>query len=217
MVNENLTHVVAIVDRSGSMQTIRDDTIGGFNAFIDKQKTQPGDCMVSLYQFDDHYDVVYTSRPIEQVPGLVLEPRGSTALLDAIGRTISGTRSHLASLPEPEKPGTVVVVIMTDGMENASQEYTYAAIRQLIEAQEKADGWTFLFMGADQDAIKTGASLGVAPARSISYSRAKTGSVWDSAAESIGRLKSARSAGLPPQAAQAAAAFTDAERSDAAE
>lgn len=217
MTNENLTHVVAIVDRSGSMQTIRDDTIGGFNAFIDKQRTQPGDSTVSLYQFDDHYEVVYTGQPIAQVPGLVLEPRGSTALLDAVGRTITSTRSHLASLPEAERPGTVVVVIMTDGMENASREYTFEAIRQLIEAQEKADGWTFLFMGADQDAIKTGASLGVASARSISYSRAKTGAVWDSAAESIGRLKSARAAGMPAQAAQQAAAFTEAERTDTAE
>lgn len=206
------THVAAVVDRSGSMQSIKDDTIGGFAAFIERQATQPGTSSVSLFQFDTQFEVVYRDRPIEEVPPLVLEPRGGTALLDAIGQTVADTRTGLARMPEDERPGTVVVVIMTDGEENSSREFTYPVIKDLIETQQQLEGWTFLFMGADQDAIAAASRLGIPAGTALSYGSDKTAQAWDVASRSIGRLKAARQAGMPAPAAAQAAAFTDQER-----
>ena len=115
MTDPNLTHLYFLLDRSGSMQSIRDDTIGGFNAFIADQRQHPGDCRVTLAQFDDRYEVVYTDRPIADVPALDLHPRGTTALLDAIGRLVTDAGASLASLPEDKRPGTVIVGIMIAG------------------------------------------------------------------------------------------------------
>lgn len=206
------THVAALVDRSGSMQSIKDDTVGGFNAFIAKQRQQPGASTVSLYQFDTHYDIVYTGLPIADVPPLVLKPRGGTALLDAVGRTITDTRQHLAGLPEDQRPGTVIVVIMTDGEENSSREFTYPVIKKMIETQETVEGWTFMYFGADQDAIEIGTRMGVSAGQSLSYSRSKTAEVWHLAAESIGVKKAARMAGHTAAEASRLSAFTDEQR-----
>lgn len=212
MTDTTRTHIAAVVDRSGSMESIRTDTIGGFDAFIDRQRSHPGTSTVSLFQFDTHYDVVYRNRPIAEVPPLVLEPRGATALLDAIGRTVSTTRTDLAQLAEEERPGTVVVVIMTDGQENSSREFTYPVIRDLIETQQRLDGWTFLFLGADQDAIAAASRLGIPADTALSYGSDKSREAWDVASRSIGRLKAARQAGMPAPAAARAAAFTEQER-----
>src|SRR5437879_5693749 len=111
MTNQNLTHIVAILDRSGSMMSIREDMQGGFNNFIAEQAKTPGEVRVSLYQFDTEYDTVYENKPLAEVPALVLEPRGGTALLDAVGRTITTVGQKLAQLDEDDRPGLVVVVI----------------------------------------------------------------------------------------------------------
>ena len=173
MTNPNLTHLYFLLDRSGSMQSIKDDTEGGFDAFIAEQRTQPGDCRVTLAQFDDRYEEVYRDVPVADVPPLRLSPRGSTALLDSIGRLLGEAGERLAALPEDERPGVVIVGIMTDGHENASRELTHPQVKAMIERQTKDYGWQFLYMGADQDAIEVGSSIGVAAANSLTWSRGK--------------------------------------------
>ncbi len=197
MTNPNLTHLYFLLDRSGSMQSIRDDTIGGFNAFIADQRRQPGDCRVTLAQFDDRYEVVYRDLPIADVPGLDLRPRGRTALLDAIGRLVTEAGAHLASMLEAERPGTVIVGIMTDGYENASQEWTHPAIRALIQHQTSTYSWEFLYIGADQDAIEVGTGLGVPANRSVTYARAASGRAIAATSAMVGRVRAARASGAP--------------------
>ena len=149
---------VFILDRSGSMETCRDDTIGGFNAFVREQREFGG--TLTLVLFDHEYQVVYKNKPMSEVEPLTTDtfvPRGSTALLDAIGRTIK----EMACT----KP---TVVILTDGHENCSREYTKAHIKDLVSQCTK-DGWTFVYLGANQDAFAEAGSLGIAPACTVNY------------------------------------------------
>jgi len=213
MPDTSYTDITMLLDRSGSMQTIRDDVVGGFAAYVDTQRADPGRCTVSLYQFDDRYDEVYVGRPVTEVPTLVLEPRGTTALLDAIGRAIVSTRTRLAALPEGKRPGTVVFCIMTDGLENASREFTHAAIKRLIETQEQVEGWTFQYMGADQDAIEVGAEIGISPTRSLTYSRDNTADAYQVMSTAVSRMRSAAASGAPNPSQ--AADFTEEERKQA--
>jgi hypothetical protein len=212
MTDPNLTHLYFLLDRSGSMQSIRDDTIGGFDAFIAEQRKQPGDCRVTLAQFDNDYEVVYTDRPIGEVPSLDLQPRGSTALLDAIGRLVTDAGARLAALPEDRRPGTVIVGIMTDGQENASKEWTHPAVKALVERQTKVYSWEFLYLGADQDAIEVGASIGVAAGRSVTYSRLAAAPAMAATSAMVGRLRQARARGESTDAV----GFTPAERDQSA-
>ncbi|HRA76035.1 MAG TPA: VWA domain-containing protein [Propionicimonas sp.] len=197
MTDPDLTHIEFLLDRSGSMQSIRTDIEGGFDAFVAEQAGQPGRCTVSLAQFDDHYDVVYSAIDVGEVPPLALHPRGRTALLDAIGRSITGLGERLAALPEGERPGAVIVAIMTDGMENASREFTHAAVKELITRQEQVYRWQFLYMGADQDAIEVGASIGVRADKSLTYARGKSREAYSAASKMASGLRQAAAAGAP--------------------
>jgi len=209
MTRSDLTHIYFLLDRSGSMQSIKSDTEGGFAAFVEEQRKAPGDCRVTLAQFDNEYDVVYADRPLSDVPALDLQPRGSTALLDAMGRTITDAGARLAALAEADRPATVIVAIMTDGMENASQEWTHPAIKALVTQQSDHYGWQFLYMGADQDAIEVGAQLGVAAASSVTYGRGKAAAAMGVTSAKIARLRTARVAAPAAQME----AYTDEERS----
>jgi len=211
MTNQNLTHIYLLLDRSGSMQSIKTDTEGGFAAFVEEQKRTPGECRVTLAQFDNHYDVVYTDRPIAEVPALDLQPRGSTALLDAMGRLITDAGAKLAALSEAERPGTVIVAIMTDGHENASQEWDHPAIKALVEQQTGQWGWQFLYMGADQDAIEVGRNIGVTAANSVTYGRGKSRDVFANISDKVSTVRKARAAG---DLAAPMPAFTEDERRD---
>jgi uncharacterized protein YegL len=155
---DDLTEIVFIVDRSGSMGMIRNDVIGGFNTFIKDQKAVPGNANVSLIQFDDKYEVNYLTKDINQVEDLnaaTYQPRGMTALNDAIGKTIISVGDKLAKISETDRPGKVVFVIMTDGHENNSKEYVGAAgteqIKKMITHQKEKYNWEFLFIGGDLD------------------------------------------------------------------
>lgn len=194
MTCDDLTHIYLLLDRSGSMRSIKTDTEGGFASFVDDQRAAPGRCRATLAQFDDRYDVVYADLPIAEVPPLVLQPRGSTALLDAMGRLITDAGIELASLPEDKRPGTVIVAIMTDGRENASLEWTHPAVKELVEHQTTAYSWQFLYMGADQDAIEVGASLGVSRDHSVTYTRGRTTEALRSASGKVSGLRAARMA-----------------------
>jgi hypothetical protein len=194
MTRTDLTHIYFLLDRSGSMQSIKSDTEGGFAAFVDEQRGAPGECRVTLAQFDNAYDVVYAARPVADVPPLDLQPRGSTALLDAMGRLVTSAGVEVAALPEDERPGTVIVAVMTDGHENASQEWTHPAIKALVEQQTREHGWQFLYMGADQDAIEVGTSLGVAADQSVTYARGKSREAMTVSAAKVSKLRADRMA-----------------------
>jgi hypothetical protein len=217
MTDPNLTHLYFLLDRSGSMQSIKDDTEGGFNAFIEEQRSQAGRCRVTLAQFDDQYEEVYRDRPVADVPPLQLSPRGSTALLDSIGRLVGEAGQRLAALPEHERPGIVIVGIMTDGHENASHELTHPQVKAMIERQTKDYGWQFLYMGADQDAIEVGSSIGVAAANSMTYSRGRVATAMAATSRNIGRTRRAVAAGVPMQEAASLIAFDDEQRAAARE
>lgn len=220
MTRADLTHTYFLLDRSGSMHSIKTDIEGGFAAFVGEQRAAPGECRVALAQFDDHYDVVYPSVPVADVSPMDLQPRGRTALLDAIGRLVTSTGHELAGLPEHERPGTVIVAVMTDGYENASHEWTHAAIKALVQQQTETYAWQFLYMGADQDAIEVGASMGVAAGASVSYGRGKSREAMAAAASKIGDLRRARIAHAEsgdPAPAPTMAPFTPDERDALAE
>ena len=138
MTRSDLTHLYFLLDRSGSMQSIKSDIEGGFAAFVDEQRKGAGECRATLAQFDDVYEVVYADRPIADVPPLDLQPRNMTALHDAMGRLITDAGARLAALPESQRPGTVIVAIMTDGLENASKEWTGASIKALVSQQSNS-------------------------------------------------------------------------------
>jgi hypothetical protein len=209
MTRSDLTHLYFLLDRSGSMQSIKPDTEGGFAAFVAEQQATAGECRVTLAQFDDHYEVVYAGRPIADVPPLALQPRGSTALHDAMGRLVTDAGAELAALPEAERPGTVLVAVMTDGMENASREWHAPAIKALVTQQSEQYGWQFLYMGADQDAIEVGESLGVASGSSVTYARGKSRDVMASASAKVKKLREDRVA----SPAARLSAYTEEERS----
>jgi len=209
MTNADLTHIYFLLDRSGSMQSILSDTIGGFDAFIAEQRATPGQGRVTLAQFDTEYEVVYAGTDVADVPSLVLHPRGMTALHDAMGRLITDAGAGLAALPEEKRPGTVVVAIMTDGLENASREWTGDAIRHLVQQQSTTYNWQFLYMGADQDAVEVGSKLGVAAANSITYGRQNAAVAMAATADMISDVRRARAAGAP---AAALRGFSDEER-----
>ena len=160
------------------MQSIASDVIGGFNGFLAEQQRQVGDCRLTLIQFDDQYEVVYAAEPIAHASRLTVDlfqPRGSTALLDAIGRTIDGTGGRLAALSEDERPDRVMLVIITDGLENASSDFTRARIFDMISTQRDVFHWSFLFLAANQDAIAEGASVGIGAQQSLNFSATGAG------------------------------------------
>lgn len=175
--NENLVEIVCVIDRSGSMESIRSDAIGGFNAFLKGQKEVEGEARLSLVLFNDTYELVQERVDINAVSPLdekTYVPGGSTAMFDAIGRTIDDVGNRLSETPEEERPGKVIVAILTDGLENSSRVYTSYKISDMIRHQQEAYNWDFMYLGANQDAI--------AEAQKISI-RAQDVTSWDSDAE----------------------------------
>lgn len=169
---KDFTDITIVLDRSGSMLNVQTDTIGGFNAYIESQRQLPGECVVSLVQFDDQYEPLYSSKSVKDVPLLTTEtfvPRGWTALLDAIGRTINETGRRLAGMAENQRPEKVLFVILTDGIENASKEFTRQKVFEMIGHQRSTYLWDFVFIGANQNAIQTGGSLNIGANSSMTY------------------------------------------------
>jgi Mg-chelatase subunit ChlD len=159
------TYIAVLLDRSGSMQSIRQDVIGGFNTFIEDQKKAGDNAFLTLVQFDSvGIDTVLESKPIKDVPALseaTYEPRGGTPLLDALGQTINRTGSALAAIPESVRPDKVVFVIITDGQENASQTFTKEQIQEMIELQEGTYKWNFVYLGANVNSFDEARMMGM--------------------------------------------------------
>ena len=171
---------IFILDRSGSMQSCWDDTIGGYNSFVDSQKELGG--TMTLVQFDHEYSVTYTAKPVAEVEPLTRKtfvPRGSTALLDAMGRTIKEWKGSAAP----------TVIILTDGLENASTKYTKAHIKDLVEQKEK-EGWVFMYLGANHDAFEEAQSLGIAPTRTLNYDPNRTPEAFTQLSQALSHTNS---------------------------
>jgi len=161
---ENSTELVFILDRSGSMSGLETDTIGGFNSMLEKQKKESGEAFVTTVLFDDKYEVLHDRYDIKGVNLLTEKEyyvRGSTALLDAIGITINNIGKALSDTNEEDRPGKVLFVIITDGMENSSREFSYEKVKEMVEHQKSKYSWDFIFLGANIDAIKTANSFGI--------------------------------------------------------
>ena len=168
----NLTELVFILDRSGSMSGLESDTVGGFNAMINKQKKEDGAAYVTTVLFDTRFDRIHDRLRLEDVPALTEKdyvPGGCTALLDAIGDTVR----HIAQIHKyarsEDVPEKTVVVITTDGLENASRRYDLEQVKKLIEHEREKYGWEFLFLGANIDAVETAREIGISSARSANF------------------------------------------------
>jgi hypothetical protein len=177
---KDYTHITVILDRSGSMESIRDDTIGGFNAFLDQQKAESGLATLTLAQFDtqDPYEVIHKFKPLGEVPSLTREtfvPRASTPLLDAMGRGINDLESSLAEIQEEEKPARVVIVIITDGQENSSREFRKEQIDKMIKEKQEKTAWQFVFLSADLAAVDDAIAHGFSQGSTLSFDKNSEG------------------------------------------
>ncbi len=169
---KNLTEIVFILDRSGSMAGLEEDTIGGFNAMIEKQKREPGEAYVSTVLFDNHSDVIHDRLEIQKVAPMTRKEyyvRGCTALLDAVGGAIRHIGNVHKYAREEDRPERTLFVITTDGMENASRRYSYEKVKSMITHQKEKYGWEFLFLGANIDAVATAHQFGIGEDRAVNY------------------------------------------------
>jgi len=167
-----MTELVFILDRSGSMSGLEQDTIGGFNSLIEKQKKEPGQTLVSTVLFDNFSEVIHDRLPLDQVPAMTDREyyvRGCTALLDAVGGAIHHIGNIHKYARKEDVPEKTLFVITTDGMENASRRYDYARVRDMIRRQQEKYGWEFLFLGANIDAAAEAKRFGIAPERAANY------------------------------------------------
>lgn len=171
---KDLTDITLVVDRSGSMNAVRSDAEGGINAYIEDQAKAEGEALLTIVEFDTEYDFVTRGELIQDVKPYQLVPRGGTALLDAVGRAVVETGARLAAMPEAERPGLVVFVIMTDGKENSSREFTNAQVKEMIETQQTVYSWRFLFLGANQDAFAEAGGMGIDAVGVAQYAASKT-------------------------------------------
>lgn len=193
--NTNHTDITIILDRSISMAPVTKETLAGFNKFLDEQKKAQGTATLTLHQFDHEHETPIKAQDVRHIAPITSEtyvPRGNTALLDAMGRAITETGRRLDAMPERDRPSKVVVVVITDGEENSSREFTRPRVMALIKHQQDKYSWEFVFMGANQDAIQAGVNYGFMAAKSMSYA-ANTAGVTDSfgsIASNVGAFRS---------------------------
>ena len=191
---DNLTELVFILDRSGSMSGLEGDTIGGFNAMIEKQKKEPGEALVSTVLFDDVSEVLHDRVPLDKIPKMTdndYTVRGCTALIDAIGGAIHHIANiHKYARPE-DVPARTMFVITTDGMENASHRYSSDEVKRMIEKEKSEYGWEFLFIGANIDAVETGKRFGIDRDRVANYKadRVGTGILYETVTEAVAQVR----------------------------
>lgn len=205
MTDPNYTHLAILVDRSGSMSAIASAAEEALRSMLTEQIALPGKLTVTLAQFDTEYEVV-----LDRVDGLdvsdaldwSLQPRGMTALHDAMGKLIFVTGAELANLPEEERPGKVIVVIVTDGLENSSREWSGPAVKELVERQTEKFAWQFLYIGANQDAVAVGSALGVTNNMTYKGSKRGVAAAYATASASVSAFRGGGAATtvLPEQA-----------------
>jgi len=207
---ENYTHITYLLDRSGSMQSVWSDVAGGYQTIIEENQTFPGECTFTLVGFDTAYEKPVDMAPIAEVDpaNLPFAPRGQTALLDALGRTIAEMGEALAALPEAERPDKVLLLVQTDGLENASQEYSGEQVRAMIKHQRDVYKWDFMFLGAGEDSIAAqGVAVGMPVSSSAAYDKGGTESVMQFTSKKLLRYRRSER-----WAKEQAAAFSDEDR-----
>lgn len=214
---KNGTLITMILDESGSMTSCWDSTIAGFNEFVNGQKTadaSAGAGYLSLIKFDaPRISTVYENMPLSEIPQLdknSYRPNGGTNLLDAIGQAMTSVNSILASKKKNERPG-VIIVIMTDGHENSSRNYTNDQIKNMVAAAEKSD-WTFTFLGANIDSFAVGSNFGMRAANTVDYSTVNMVSTMSVISESATRMRTAKAAGVSTEALYSSDLYTSHER-----
>ena len=203
----NLSDVTLVLDRSGSMESVRGEAEKGVNAFIEDQKKQDGECLLTLVQFDTEYEFVHEGVPIADVPPYKLVPRGMTALLDAVGQAINQTGERISLTPENDRPGLVVFVILTDGHENSSHEFTKTQIQEMVRRQTDTYKWQFTFLGADSKAFDEAAGMGIRSA--AAYDKGKTPQAFAGASGNLSRMRSSSASGQ-----SVSSSYTDQERKE---
>lgn len=173
----NLTEIIFLLDRSGSMGGLESDTIGGFNTFIEKQSKIDGETIVTAVLFDDKYEILWNGIDARNVKLTSKEyfVRGYTALLDAVGKTILEVGYRLSRVEESKLPGKVIFVISTDGLENASREFTYEKVKELNKHQHEKYSWEFIFLGANIDTAKEANNLGISADNAYNFEASRDG------------------------------------------
>ena len=194
---KNLTEIVFILDRSGSMAGLEKDTIGGFNAMVEKQKREDGEAIISTVLFDNACEVIHDRVPLEKIKPLTERDyyvRGCTALLDAVGGAIHHIGNIHKYAREEDRPEKTLFVITTDGMENASRRYSYEKLREMITRQKEKYGWEFLFLGANIDAAKEAARFGIDADRAADYhaDSVGTGVIYEAVSETVSSFRACR-------------------------
>lgn len=194
---KDLTELVFILDRSGSMSGLERDTIGGYNSLLQKQKKEPGDAIITTVLFDDRYELLHDRINLPGIAPITDKEyyvRGSTALLDAVGKTINKIVNVQRHTAKEEQAEHVMFVITTDGMENASREYSYEKISQMIDHQKKRYGWEFIFLGANIDAIATAERFGISRDRASNYNADSEGTSlnYEVISETVSCLRASR-------------------------
>lgn len=196
----DLTDITILLDRSGSMSSIRADTIGGFNSFVKTQREVPGEALLTLIQFDNEYEVNYEAVKLAEVKdltNLTYVPRGTTALLDAMGKAIVQTGKRLEVMREEDRPGKVIFVTITDGYENASKEYTKTVVAALTKAQREVFSWNFIFIGANMDSFEEAQSMGYAAGNVVNFAASGVGVQNAFASVSLGMTSYRKAQGAP--------------------
>ena len=209
IIDQKPTQIVVVLDRSGSMDSIAKPTVEGLNSFIKEQRNAKGDATMTLVQFDHEYQIDYTAKPIKDVKDLIngetFCPNGTTALFDAVGKTINDLNTT----------DDVIFVIITDGHENASKEYNQKKVFGLIE-EKKATGWNFLFLGANQDAIKAGASMGISASNSVNYNANadSVNTLYSNVSSKVSHFRSSKFSGMDLNMSSQALDFNDSDRKE---
>lgn len=178
MTKNNITELVFIIDRSGSMGGLESDTIGGFNSLIEKQKRQDGKCFVTTVLFDNLIETIHDREELINIKNLTEDEyyvRGCTALIDAIGTSVKHIENIHKYARDEDVPENTMFVIITDGMENASHQFSSGEVKKMIETHKEEDGWEFLFIGANIDAVETAKHFGINEERAVNYHADKKG------------------------------------------
>lgn len=203
----DLVDITMIVDRSGSMKAIREEAENGINHFIEEQKKEKGEALFALVQFDNVYEFVHHGKNIKGVEKYTLEPRGMTALFDSVGRSVVETEVRLNAIKEEERPGGVIFVIITDGRENASCEFTKEKIKELVKKHGEKDNWQFIFLGSDVKSFEDAKRMGVNIGSIAKYNLNKVNAMYGITAQSVSCMRKHVSRGT-----QLDHSFTDKDR-----
>lgn len=191
MTNPNYTDITFVLDESGSMASYVESTESGFSELVQEQKTAPGECRVTVYKFSSNVYNMYTAIPVEEAPTPRIRPSGMTALFDAIGIASDETGIRLSLMREEDRPGTVLIVVITDGFENSSWRYSRDRVTHLINRQKDTYNWKYVFIGADEAAVLLAQTMGVDSGSALKYDPNKTGATYSTVSGLVTTYRSA--------------------------